>query len=173
LKTPGLLKGTGLLLSGVLVFAACSAPPRGNEMRFPPHLFKPNNAIEVRLQKQEPVVPDGTIQVTFYEYTPPVGIITVVKDFASTNTVNAVKMDYYKNDVHLFFEGLDPSLPLYKRQEHFWGYLRENPIILTENDTLKLKVTNQSGAPQAVQMEIFGYSYPVWQEDKERGVLAK
>ena len=129
-------------------------------MPLPPHLFKPIESIDLRLDHTEPSVPNGSILVTYFQYTPPSGMMAIIKDGNSTDDIVGVTLYFYKGGSFLFFNGQQTGIPLIKRQEHFWEYLRENPIILRDSDQLIVKVTNQSGAPQAVMMELFGYFYP-------------
>ena len=141
-------------------------------MLFPPHLFKPFDASDLVLSKTENL-PIG-VTTNWFAYSPAPGIIAVIKEINNTDNINEVGIWYYKGGAFLFLHGQTALFPAEsKRPDHFFEYLRENPIILTETDTLILNVGNNSGASQNVAFKAFGYTYPVWRHDEKKESVLK
>lgn len=129
-------------------------------MPLPPHLFKPFDATELHLGKAENL-PTGTT-ANWFSYSPPQGSVAVIKEINNIDTVSGVGLYYYKNGVVIFLHGQTATYPAQsKRPDHYFEFLRDNPIILTDTDTLKIDVGNSSGVPQDVSFDAFGYIYPV------------
>jgi len=141
-------------------------------MPFPPHLFKPVDSIDLYLTQTDDIV-IGVTQ-NWFIYTPSPGIIAIIKEISNTDTINEVWAYYFKNNILLFSHGqaVSPLIEI-KQPNHFFEYLRENPILLTENDTLRIDVVNNTAGLQNFNFKAFGYTYPVWRQDEKKESLLR